>query len=136
MPISEEYTSLYEIYHNHLERVNKQFSVAKDTEFRYYPLDRDEFTDSNGVFQSNLAEKEIYRISDNVGISINKTDPETIPYGEIIKNNVIQFICLLILTQIMLIINALLGIKGYAVKKYLAFQVKDFGWRFSADLYL
>lgn len=124
MPISEEYTSLYEIYHNHMERVNRQFSVTKDTEFRYYPLDRDEFTDSNGVFQSNLAEKEIYRISDNVGISINKTDPETIPYGEIINNNVIQFICLLILTQIMLIINALLGIKGYAVKKILGFSGK------------
>lgn len=122
MPISEKYTSLYEIYHNHMDRVKKQYSVTSDTEFKYYPLEREEFIDSNGVFASNLSEKEIWRISDRVGANISRNVPEIIPYEQIIRNNVIQFFCLLLLTQIMLIINAILGIKGYAVKKILGFS--------------
>ncbi|MGM7700296.1 hypothetical protein ACSVDE_01155 [Pseudalkalibacillus sp. Hm43] len=120
-PVSENNQFVYEIYHSELDEIAKPASISSDTIFNYYPLQKEDFIDNNGVFYTDLQRDEIDSIASTLGVTIEPYE-NTIAYGQVLKYNLLNFTLLLVLSQLVLFIYTFTRIKVNAVKKMLGFS--------------
>lgn len=125
MPISEDYdfeVTVYQVYHTNIEHVKKFKSISKN-HYEYYQMTRDEFVDGTGVFYTNLSNKSIDLIEQKIGITIKEqNDANYISYKSVIKQNALDFIILLVTTQVVIFIYVISTAKQNAVKTLLGFS--------------
>lgn len=120
-PISKDNHLVYDIYHSQVEDINKTKSISADTILNYYQLTKEDFVDNNGIFYTNLSLDTLNRLSKKIRINIKNYNND-IAYGQIIKYNILNFLILIILTQLVLFIYTFTRIKVNAVKKMLGFS--------------
>lgn len=121
-PISQNNITTYDVYHSKYESLNKYQSLFSNKEFNYYKLNKSDFIDSTGVFFTNINEKDLYSICRDIDISIQPYETTKISYAQILKYNSLNFIILLILTQLILFIFTFTHIKVNAIKKMLGYS--------------
>lgn len=121
MPISENNTLIYDVYHSNVAKLHKIKSISKDKVFRYHALSKEEFIDSTGVFYTDLEKDKLKEISDHLGMVI-EPHPMEIEYTEVLKFNFLNIIILLILSQLIFFIYTFTRIKINAIKKLLGFS--------------
>lgn len=123
-PVSENNTFVYEIYHSQIKDLDQPQSISSDTVFSYHQLTKEEFVDSSGVFYTDLPPETLQGFADGLGIAIERYS-NNIAYAQIIKNNILNFAVLLILTQLVLFIYTFTRIKVNAIKKMLGYSNAD-----------
>lgn len=122
-PLSENDDTVYNIYHTN-ENIRKHKSIFSNVKFEYFKLNRDEFIDSTGIFYSKLSLGEIKSITQVIGVEVAPYNENKISYLQIIKYNLINFLTLLTVTQVILFIYTFICIKINAVKKVLGYSEK------------
>ncbi|KIL48372.1 hypothetical protein [Jeotgalibacillus campisalis] len=123
-PVSENNNFIYEIYHSQIEKLSKPESISADTSFSYHQLTKEEFVDSNGVFYTDLPFETLNGFAVAMENSIERYS-NNIAYDQIIKNNTLNFVVLLVLTQLVLFIYTFTRIKVNAIKKMLGYSNLD-----------
>lgn len=120
-PVSKHNEFIYDIYHSQEKDINKPKSISSDTVLNYHPLTKEDFVDSNGVFYTNLSLDRLNDLSKAIGITINPYHND-IAYSQIVTYNVLNFVILFILTQLVLVIYTFTRIKVNAIKKMLGYS--------------
>ncbi|MBO1625260.1 hypothetical protein [Bacillus arachidis] len=120
-PVSKHNEFIYDIYHSQEKDINKPKSISPDTVLNYHPLTKEDFVDSNGVFYTNLSLDRLNDLSKTIGITINPYHND-IAYSQIVTYNVLNFVILFILTQLVLVIYTFTRIKVNAIKKMLGYS--------------
>lgn len=119
-PVSEDGTIIYDIYHSDIESINKVKAISSKKVFNYYPLEKVDFVDNDGVFYSDISRERMNKIENDLGISIEPHN-HLIDYKQIITYNLLNFLILLIISQLVLFIYTFTRIKVNTVKKVLGF---------------
>lgn len=121
-PITNDNILEYDVYDSENISVRHKVPVSKDKRILYKKLNKDEFVDSVGRFNSNIGESEIREIYDKLGINIRKYSQDDVEYGQVLKNNAINFIILILLSQFVLFVFTFSRIKINAIKKLNGFS--------------
>jgi len=121
-PITNDNILEYDVYDSDNISVRHKVPVSKDKRIIYKKLNKDEFVDSVGRFKSNIGESEIREIHDRLGITIRKYSRDEVEYGQVLKNNAINFIILILLSQFVLFVFTFSRIKINAIKKLNGFS--------------
>lgn len=121
-PITNDNILEYDVYDSKNISVRHKVPVSKDKKILYKKLNKDEFVDSAGRFKSNIGENEIREIYDTLGIHIRKYRQDGVEYGQVLKNNAINFLILIVLSQFVLFVFTFSRIKINAIKKLNGFS--------------
>ena len=121
-PITNDNILEYDVYDSDNISVRHKVPVSKDKRILYKKLNKDEFVDSVGRFKSDIGESEIREIYDTLGINIKKYSQDDVEYGQVLKNNAINFIILILLSQFVLFVFTFSRIKINAIKKLNGFS--------------
>lgn len=120
-PVSSEGNFIYDIYHSQVKDINNPESISSDTFFNYHQLSKEDFVDNNGVFYSDLSSDKLNSISKKIGITIEPYN-DNIAYSQVIRYNILNFIILFLLTQLVLFIYTFTRIKVNAIKTMLGYS--------------
>lgn len=120
-PVSKHDQFVYEIYHSDIDSISQPKSISNDTVLNYYPLTKEEFIDNNGVFYTDLPQNELTQISEKAGLSVKPYNND-IAYSQVINYNLLNFVILLLLTQLVLFIYTFTRIKINAIKKMMGYS--------------
>ncbi|MCY6355304.1 hypothetical protein [Clostridium sp. ZS2-4] len=120
-PISEDENIYYDIYHTDINSIKKIIGVSHNI-YRYFQMTQDDFVDSSGLFSASLSPEQISMLSQKVGIDIKMVDDQTISYSTILKQNLLQFVILYIITLTIMYIYIIFRYKVNAVKKLSGFS--------------
>lgn len=121
-PMSEDDMIVYEIYHSSINDINRFVGLSK-TQYRYFTLTKEDFVDSTGYFYSDLSDTTINEIAKEYGLKIQTDDTKnSLSYETIIKNNLMNLIILLVVTQVIMIGYSLSKSKEYAIKKLFGYS--------------
>lgn len=121
-PITNDNILEYDVYDSENISVRHKVPVSKDKRILYKKLNKDEFVDSVGRFNSDIGESEIREIYDKLGINIRKYNQDDVEYGQVLKNNAVNFIILILLSQFVLFVFTFSRIKINAIKKLNGFS--------------
>ncbi len=135
-PVSNHNLFIYDIYHSQIDNIHQPTSISTETIFNYYPLTKEDFVDSNGVFYTDLSISQLNKISKKVGITTERYSDGEIVYSQIVEYNLLNLSILLILTLLVLFIYTFTRIKVNAIKKMLGYSktkminasLKEFIW--------
>ncbi|HDR3890879.1 TPA: hypothetical protein QCO65_005455 [Bacillus cereus] len=120
-PISKDNYFIYDIYHSKVDNINKYKSISLNKKFNYHLLTKEDFVDSNGIFSTNIKLDDLNKLSEKIGITI-KPYSEDVSYSKIVNLSNLNFVILLILTQLVLFIYTFTRIKVNAIKKMLGYS--------------
>lgn len=120
-PISEKNKLIYDIYHSDIGAVDEIQTISTDKEFNYFQLQKVDFVDNDGTFYSDITPSTINQIEKELDIKITPIT-NSIDYKQIITYNLLNFIILLIVSQLVLFIYTFTRIKVNTVKKVLGFS--------------
>ncbi|MHA6484977.1 hypothetical protein ACX1C1_24095 [Paenibacillus sp. strain BS8-2] len=121
-PISTEKNEMtYDVYHSQITKINKFESSSKNKTFSYFQLKQADFADSDGVFYSDIEDSLLRHISNELGISVIPYTVE-IEYRQVFQYNLVNFILLVLLTQLIFFIFTFTKIRVNAIKKVLGFS--------------
>lgn len=136
-PISEEGKFVYDIYSSNIKSVRELKSIDRDKVYNYYELKDEDFIDSMGVFYTDIPAKNIYKISNNLGVYISTYSESGTSYNQVLKYNAINIITLIVLTQVIMFIYTFISIKTNAVKKMLGYTpIKMLNYQFRSFIRL
>lgn len=121
-PITNDNVLEYDVYDSENISVRHKVPVSKDKRILYKKLNKDEFVDSVGRFNSDIGESEIREIYDKLGINIRKYSQDDVEYDQVLKNNAVNFIILILLSQFVLFVFTFSRIKINAIKKLNGFS--------------
>jgi putative ABC transport system permease protein len=119
-PVSENENLIYDIYHSDIDSIEEIEAISARKEFNYYQLKKEDFVDNDGVFYSDITETQINELEKELGIKIDSYD-NPIDYRQIVLYNSLNFIILLLVTQLVLFIYTFTRIRVNTVKKVLGF---------------
>lgn len=133
-PISLDGVLEYDVYNTSDVSINERTSISSKKVFNYYTLTLEEFIDSTGKFKCNLPPDKMKMISEELGLNIKQYAENKIAYTQVVKNNAINFIVLILLSQFVLFvytfsrikINAIKKLNGFSPKKMIVDSFKDF----------
>ncbi|MEE3460328.1 MAG: hypothetical protein VZR00_00355 [Lachnospiraceae bacterium] len=117
-PITYDNILEYDVYDTENISVRHKVPVSKDKRILYKKLNKDEFVDSTGKFKSDIGESQIRKINDTLDINIRKYKQDNVKYSQVLKNNAINFIILILLSQFVLFVFTFSRIKINAIKKF------------------
>ena len=80
--------------------------------FQYHELQKEDFLDSVGVFYTDLPANAIKEIASQPSVAINNFENEAIPYSMVLELNLLNFVILFIVLQIIYCIYT-----SYSLKK-------------------
>jgi putative ABC transport system permease protein len=121
-PITYDNILEYDVYDTENISVRHKVPVSKDKRILYKKLNKDEFVDSTGKFKSDIGESQIRKINDTLDINIRKYKQDNVKYSQVLKNNAINFIILILLSQFVLFVFTFSRIKINAIKKLNGFS--------------
>lgn len=120
--ISGTYNSVYEFYCFPLDQTRKRQPATLSIHYKYIELTKDDFTDSSGVFYTNISKDEIDKIASSLNIEINPISPEKIEYSVFFKLCLIDFAILFASIQIVFCVYTSYNLKKIGVKKSMGFS--------------
>ena len=102
--------------------------------FQYHELQKEDFLDSVGVFYTDLPANAIKEIASQLSVAINNFENDAIPYSMVLELNLLNFVILFIVLQIIYCIYTSYSLKKIGIKKSMGFstihilkeQIKNF----------
>lgn len=105
--------SVYDLYCFPLNSFTKKQPISSSILFQYHELQKEDFLDSVGVFYTDLPNDAIKEIASRLSVAINNFESDSIPYSMVLELNLVNFIILFIVIQIIYCIYT-----SYSLKKY------------------
>ncbi len=121
-PISMDGIQRYEVYDTKDILVSPIKPLSQEKEIKYQSLNKEDFSDSTGKFKTNASLKQIKAITQKLGITIKPIKKDKISYFQVAKNNAMNLLILLIITQFTLLIYTMSRMKVNAIKKLNGFS--------------
>ena len=90
--------------------------------FQYHELQRKIFLDSVGVFYTDLPANAIKEIASQLSVAINNFENDAIPYSMVLELNLLNFVILFIVLQIIYCIYTSYSLKKIGIKKSMGFS--------------
>ena len=90
--------------------------------FQYHELQEQDFLDSVGVFYTDLPTDAIKEIASRLSVAINNFESDSIPYSMVLELNLVNFIILFIVIQIIYCIYTSYSLKKIGIKKSMGFS--------------
>lgn len=90
--------------------------------FQYHELQKQDFLDSVGVFYTDLPTDAIKEIASRLSVAINNFESDSIPYSMVLELNLVNFIILFIVIQIIYCIYTSYSLKKIGIKKSMGFS--------------
>lgn len=85
-------------------------------------MQKEDFLDSVGVFYTDLPNDAIKEIASRLSVAINNFESDSIPYSMVLELNLVNFIILFILIQIIYCIYTSYSLKKIGIKKSMGFS--------------
>jgi len=85
-------------------------------------LQKEDFLDSVGVFYTDLPNDAIKEIASRLSVAINNFESDSIPYSMVLELNLVNFIILFIVIQIIYCIYTSYSLKKIGIKKSMGFS--------------
>lgn len=114
--------SVYELYCFPLSSFTKKQPISSSILFQYHELQKEDFLDSVGVFYTDLPNDAIKEIASRLSVAINNFESDSIPYSMVLELNLVNFIILFIVIQIIYCIYTSYGLKKIGIKKSMGFS--------------
>lgn len=114
--------SVYELYCFPLSSFTKKQPISSSILFQYHELQKEDFLDSVGVFYTDLPNDAIKEIASRLSVAINNFESDSIPYSMVLELNLVNFIILFIVIQIIYCIYTSYSLKKIGIKKSMGFS--------------
>lgn len=114
--------SVYDLYCFPLNSFTQKQPISSSILFQYHELQKEDFLDSVGVFYTDLPNDAIKEIASRLSVAINNFESDSIPYSMALELNLVNFIILFIVIQIIYCIYTSYSLKKIGIKKSMGFS--------------
>lgn len=114
--------SVYDPYCFPLNSFTQKQPISSSILFQYHELQKGDFLDSVGVFYTDLPNDAIKEIASRLSVAINNFESDSIPYSMVLELNLVNFIILFIVIQIIYCIYTSYSLKKIGIKKSMGFS--------------
>ena len=114
--------SVYDLYCYPLNEFTQKQPISSSILFQYHELQEEDFLDSIGVFYTDLPVNVIKEIASQLSVTINTFENDAIPYSMVLELNLLNFVILFIVLQIIYCIYTSYSLKKIGVKKSMGFS--------------
>lgn len=114
--------SVYDLYCYPLNEFVQKQPISQSILFQYHELQKEDFLDSVGVFYTDLQADEIKEIASQLSVGISNFENEAIPYSMVLELNLLNFVILFIVLQIIYCIYTSYSLKKIGIKKSMGFS--------------
>lgn len=114
--------SVYDLYCYPLNEFTQKQPISSSILFQYHELQKEDFLDSVGVFYTDLPVNAIKEIASQLSVTINTFENDAIPYSMVLELNLLNFVILFIVLQIIYCIYTSYSLKKIGVKKSMGFS--------------
>lgn len=114
--------SVYDLYCFPLNSFTQKQPISSSILFQYHELQKEDFLDSVGVFYTDLPNDAIKEIASRLSVAINNFESDSIPYSMVLELNLVNFIILFIVIQIIYCIYTSYSLKKIGIKKSMGFS--------------
>ncbi|WP_318793064.1 hypothetical protein, partial [Bifidobacterium longum] len=114
--------SVYDLYCFPLNSFTQKQPISSSILFQYHELQKEDFLDSVGVFYTDLLNDAIKEIASRLSVAINNFESDSIPYSMVLELNLVNFIILFIVIQIIYCIYTSYSLKKIGIKKSMGFS--------------
>lgn len=114
--------SVYDLYCFPLNSFTQKQPISSSILFQYHELLKEDFLDSVGVFYTDLPNDAIKEIASRLSVAINNFESDSIPYSMVLELNLVNFIILFIVIQIIYCIYTSYSLKKIGIKKSMGFS--------------
>ena len=112
--------SVYDLYCYPLNEFTQKQPISSSILFQYHELQEEDFLDSIGVFYTDLPVNAIKEIASQLSVTINTFENDAIPYSMVLELNLLNFVILFIVLQIIYCTSY--SLKKIGVKKSMGFS--------------
>lgn len=102
--------------------LSRKVPITKEKRIVYSELEKEDFIDSTGKFSTNLREEQIRKISSVLNLNVHVYTERDTQYFSVLKDNIINIVILLILSQFMFFVFTFSRIRINAIKKLNGFS--------------
>lgn len=121
-PVSMDGMQKYEVYDTKDISVSPLKPLSKEKEIKYLTLGKEDFIDSTGTFKTNASSKQLRDIAQKLGITISPVKNDKVSYMQVAKNNAVNLLILLLISQFILLAYTISRMKVNAIKKLNGFS--------------
>mgnify|MGYP000766743411 FL=1 len=114
--------SVYDLYCYPLNEFTQKQPISSSILFQYHELQKEDFLDSVGVFYTDLPANAIKEIASQLSVAINNFENDAIPYSMVLELNLLNFVILFIVLQIIYCIYTSYSLKKIGIKKSMGFS--------------
>lgn len=118
--------SVYDLYCYPLNEFVQKQPISSSILLQYHELQKEDFLDSVGVFYTDLRADEIKEIASQLSVAINNFENEAISYSMVLELNLLNFVILFIVLQIIYCIYTSYSLKKIGIKKAWVFLIYIF----------
>ena len=112
--------SVYDLYCYPLNEFTQKQPISSSILFQYHELQKEDFLDSVGVFYTDLPVNAIKEIASQLSVTINTFENDAIPYSMVLELNLLNFVILFIVLQIIFSTIHILKEQITSIIKYLS----------------
>ena len=121
-PISMDGVQRYEVYDTCNVSVSHVIPISKEKKIEYLKLKKEDFVDSTGKFKVDMSDKQIQEIASKLNLTIKRYHNNSVSYFQAIRNNSVNLVILILISQFMLLVYTFSRIKINAIKKLNGFS--------------
>lgn len=114
----------YDLYCMPFERFSKKQPVTSSLHYNYKELTKDDFTDSTGLFYTDMPDEQIKELASASDLTLKTVLKDTISYGVFFKLYAVDFLVLFAVIQIVYCIYTSYSLKKIGIKKSMGFSNK------------
>lgn len=114
--------SVYSLYCYPLDKFSQKQPVSKTMKFEYHELTKEDFLDSVGVFYTDISAEELEKTAERVPVNITIFVNDAIPYSMVFELNILNFLILFVVIQIIYCIYTSYSLKKIGIKKSMGFS--------------
>ncbi len=120
--VTETNKTVYDIYSLPFDKADNKQPVSSTMHYNYKALTKDDFTDSTGLFYTDIPENKINDLAKDSGLTLKKVSEEKISYSVFFRLFLIDFIVLLAVIEIVYCIYTSYSMKKIGIKKSMGFS--------------
>lgn len=120
--VTETNKTVYDIYSLPFDKADNKQPVSSTMHYNYKALTKDDFTDSTGLFYTDIPEDKINDLAVDSGLTLKKVSEENISYSVFFRLFLIDFIVLLAVIEIVYCIYTSYSMKKIGIKKSMGFS--------------
>lgn len=120
--VTETKKTEYDIYCLPFDSSDNKQPVTSSMRYNYKELTKDDFTDSTGLFYTDMPEDKINKLAADAGLTLKQIFEESISYSVFFKLFLIDFIVLLAVIEIVYCIYTSYSLKKIGIKKSMGFS--------------